>query len=416
MQEQNTEKKVASPRWSNNTKLVVALTFVAILAGILVKFRNLIGPLLLAFVFSYLVYPLIEKLHRKLNISWRLAVLIIYLLGVLILIGLIVWGGIALLDQLQSLIRFLQTSIAGLPNYINQLSHQVIAIGPFELDFATIDLRAVSNELTGMIQPLFSQVGSFIGSIASSAFSVIGWVLFLLLVSFFMVSETGGNAGRLIDIQIPGYPYDTKRLGVELSRIWNAFLRNQFLLIVFTVIVYSFLLGILQVRFFFGLALLAGMGRFVPYVGPAIAWTTYGLVSYFQGFTVLGLTPIWYVVLVIGIAVIVDVMIDNIVTPTLMADALKVHPAAVLVTVLVAANLMGVVGVLLAAPVLASAKLLGDYGFSKLFDLDPWRDFSTGQAPKRALFNLNHWRRKIEALWLKLREFLKNKKTKRNED
>ncbi|MCC6148449.1 MAG: AI-2E family transporter [Anaerolineaceae bacterium] len=412
MQEQNTENKVASPGWSNNTKLVVALTFVAVLVGVLVKFRNLIGPLLLAFIVSYLVYPLIEKLHHKLRIPWRLAVLIVYLVGVLTLIGLIVWGGIALIDQLQSLIRFLQISIADLPNYINQLSHQVIAIGPFKLDFETIDLRAVASELTKVIQPLFSRVGSFIGSIASSTFSVISWALFLILISFFMVSETGGNADRLIDIQIPGYPYDTQRLGVELSHIWNAFLRNQFLLIVFTVIIYSFLLGILQVRFFFGLALLAGMGRFVPYVGPAIAWTTYGLVAYFQGFTVLGLTPFWYVVLVIGIALIMDVLIDSIVTPILMADTLKVHPAAVLVTVLVAANLMGVVGVLLAAPVLASAKLVGDYGFSKLFDLDPWRGFSTNQTPKRLSFKLDRWRQKTRMLWLELREFLKNKKNR----
>mgnify|MGYP007094548547 FL=1 len=57
--EQNTVAEIKSPRWSNNTKLVVALTFVAILAGVLVKFRNFIGPLLLVFILSYLVYPLI---------------------------------------------------------------------------------------------------------------------------------------------------------------------------------------------------------------------------------------------------------------------------------------------------------------------------------------------------------------------
>ncbi len=397
--EQNTVAEIKSPRWSNNTKLVVALTFVAILAGVLVKFRNFIGPLLLVFILSYLVYPLIEKLHRRLKIPWRIAVLLIYLLGLFVLIGLMVWGGIALLEQIQSLIRFLQTAISNLPSYINQLSRQVITIGPFELDFRTLDLRDWTNQLIGMIQPMFSRLGSIVGGLATSAASVVGWALFILLVSFFIVSETQGNVGRLIDIQIPGYSQDTKRLGVELSRIWNAFLRNQLILIALTVIVYTLVLGILQVRFFFGLALLAGLARFVPYVGPAVAWTTYGLVSYFQGYTIFGLSPIWYVVLIIGISVVIDSLIDNVVTPTLMADALKVHPAAVMVAVLMAASLLGVIGILLAAPVLASAKLIGDYAFSKMFDLDPWKKFPSEQNARLAASDLNQWRKRI-AIWL----------------
>jgi len=406
--EQNTVAEIKSPRWSNNTKLVVALTFVAILAGVLVKFRNFIGPLLLVFILSYLVYPLIEKLHRRLKIPWRIAVLLIYLLGLFVLIGLMVWGGIALLEQIQSLIRFLQTAISNLPSYINQLSRQVITIGPFELDFRTLDLRDWTNQLIGMIQPMFSRLGSIVGGLATSAASVVGWALFILLVSFFIVSETQGNVGRLIDIQIPGYSQDTKRLGVELSRIWNAFLRNQLILIALTVIVYTLVLGILQVRFFFGLALLAGLARFVPYVGPAVAWTTYGLVSYFQGYTIFGLSPIWYVVLIIGISVVIDSLIDNVVTPTLMADALKVHPAAVMVAVLMAASLLGVIGILLAAPVLASAKLIGDYAFSKMFDLDPWKKFPSEQNARLAASDLSQWRKRIASWLARFRKGQKN--------
>lgn len=397
--EHNPSTELESPHWNNNTKLVVAFTFVAILAGFLVKFQNFIGPLLVTFILSYLVYPLIEKLHQRFKISWRLAVLLVYLLSFIILIGLAVWGGLALVEQIQSLIRFLQTAISNLPSYINQFSHQVIEIGPFELDFSKLDLRDWTNQLTGMIQPMFSRLGGFVGSLATSAASVIGWLFFILLVSFFIVSETQGNAGKLINIQIPGYSQDIKRLGIELSRIWNAFLRNQLVLMVLTVIIYIFVLGILQIRFFFGLALLAGLARFFPYVGPTVAWTTYGLVAYFQGYTIFGLSPFWYVALIIGLAVVIDVVIDNVVIPALMADALKVHPAAVMVAVLMAASLLGVIGVLLAAPVLASAKLLGDYAFSKMFDLDPWRKSTSEQSEKLAISDFGEWRKRI-AGWL----------------
>jgi hypothetical protein len=49
-----------------------------------------------------------------------------------------------------------------------------------------------------------------------------------------------------------------------------------------------------------------------------------------------------------------------------------VHPAAVLVAAIIAANLIGIIGLLLAAPVLATLKLLAGYTLRKLLDQDPW--------------------------------------------
>jgi hypothetical protein len=51
---------------------------------------------------------------------------------------------------------------------------------------------------------------------------------------------------------------------------------------------------------------------------------------------------------------------------------LRVHPAAVLVTALIAANLIGILGVVIAAPFLATITLLGRYTMRKMLDLDPW--------------------------------------------
>lgn len=394
--EKNLPVTQKTPRWNSNTKLVVALTFVAILAGCLIKFREFLGPLLLGFILTYLAYPIVEFVHRRFKIAWKLATFLLYIFGVIIILSLLVWGGIALVEQVQSLIRFLQNAIDNLPAFISQLSRQVIRFGPFELNFQTLDLRDWVNQIIGMIQPMFSKLGSFVGSLASSAVSVIGWLLFVILISFFIVSESGGNPGKLFNIEIPGYTHDVRRLGIELSRIWNSFLRGQLILILITILIYSFLLGVLQVRFFFGLAILAGLARFVPYVGPAITWTTYGLVTYFQGYTVFGLTPWGYVLLVIGISIVVDSMIDNIVTPSLMAGTLKVHPAAVLVAVLMAASLMGIVGILMAAPVLASGKLIGNYAYRKMFDLDPWEGQPELEKQPSPV-DWNRWKENIQA-------------------
>jgi predicted PurR-regulated permease PerM len=128
----------------------------------------------------------------------------------------------------------------------------------------------------------------------------------------------------------------------------------------------------LGVHYAISLAFLAGLARFVPYVGPAVNWTVLVLVSYFQVFKLLGLSPLYYTLLVLIVALVIDQIFDNIVSPRILSDALKVHPAAVLVAAIIAANLFGILGVVVAAPILATAALLWKYIMRKMLDLDPW--------------------------------------------
>ena len=237
-----------------------------------------------------------------------------------------------------------------------------------------MDIDTATDQLLTNVQSLFGKIGSFAGSFASGAASTFGWIAFIVLISFFVLSETGGNPERFIHVSIPGHQEDVKKMGSEMSRIWNAFLRGQMILMVLTVIIYTALLGSLGVRFFYGLALIAGLARFVPYLGPTITWIIYSLVCLFQARTVFGLSPVMYTVLVVGLSLIIDGTIDAMVTPRILGGAMKVHPAGVLIAAFVGVNILGVVGVVLAAPVLASLLLLSRYSMRKLFDLDPWEN------------------------------------------
>jgi len=374
------ESVSSSPRWGNTTKLVVGLTLVAIVASFLVRFQNFVAPLILAFMLSYLLYPVADWLRVKAHISWRVVVSTIYLILILSLAGLLAWGGLALLEQAQSLIRFLERAINSLPEYLSQLSTMALQIGPFQADFTEFDLGTISEQILRSVQPLLNGAGTLVGSIASSTATTIGWVLFVIVVSYFILAETEGIPGRIIYLRVPGYQQDFERLGRELGNIWNAFLRGQIVLIVLTVLVYSLMLGIMGVRFYIGLALLAGTARLVPYIGPAVAWSAYGLVAFFQVIP-FEMSQWGYVLMVVGTAWLIDVIIDNLVTPRVLADALQLHPAAVLLAALIAVSLLGLMGIILAAPVLATLLLVVRYAARKLMDLDPWADVRTAPPP-----------------------------------
>lgn len=371
-----TDPEKNSPLWSSTTKMVISLALSALLVVVLIRFSNILGPLIMSLVLTYLLYPLSNFFRTKLKISWRLSVSIIYLVLLILILGLMTLGGFAIFEQVTSLVKFIQTEIVNLPEYLGNLSSQKYMLGPFTIDFSTLDLTQFGNQLIGIIQPVLSRLGTIMASIAGGAASTIGWMFFALLISYFLLSESRGTKSEFLKISIPGYEYDARQLGVELGRVWNAFLRGQLLIILLTIGIYTIILGSLQVNFYLGLALIAGIARFVPYIGPVIAWTTYALVALFQGSTIFNLQPFAYVLIIVGISWITDVVMDNLVVPRVMGDALEVHPAGVMVAAIVFGSIFGIIGIILAAPVLATAQLFGNYVFNKMFDIDPWREIA----------------------------------------
>jgi predicted PurR-regulated permease PerM len=325
-------------------------------------------------------------------------VAIVFILMILVIGGLTTVTGLAIANQVQSLISFVQRFISNdLPKIASELSTQTYQIGPFIFDFTQYNFTQFTDQLLSTLQPLLSQAGSLIGNFATGAAGLFGWILFVLLVTYFLLNESGQMAMRFVNIEIPGYGEDIRRAGIELRRIWDTFLRGQLLIVILVMITYSIVLTITGVKFSLGLAILAGFARFVPYLGQATVVVTAGLVALLQGGNYFNLQPVFYALMIIALIFTIDFIFDNLVNPSLLGRTLGVHPAAVLIAALVAAQLIGIIGLVLVTPVLASLKLLVHYVSRKMLDMDPWADLGTKGTPV-----ISPWQpisRRVKAWW-----------------
>jgi predicted PurR-regulated permease PerM len=352
--------------------MVVGLAIVVVLAGLVVVFRNLIGPLLLAFILAFLLHPVSGWISRTIHVQWRLAVNLVYLVVLVILIGIITLSGLAIVQQAQSLISSIERFIQTLPELVSDLSSRSFGIGPFRFDFSQLDLQSVTNQLLAIVQPMLGQAGTLLGRFAASAATTFSWLLFILIISYFLLSEAGHLRENLLHIEIPGYHSDVQILVKKLGATWDAFLRGQLVISLMVIVTYYLMLTILGTRLSIVIALMAGLARFVPYIGPAVTWTVTAIVVFLQGGNYLGLEPFAYTVLVVACCMLLDLVYDNMVVPRILGQSLGLHPAGVLVAALVLARLIGLIGVVLAAPVLATLLLVGRYVGRKMFDLPPW--------------------------------------------
>ena len=236
------EVPLNSPRWSSTTKLLVGLVMIGIFAFLLVRFQSLISPLLMILIISYLFHPLAALIANSLNISWKAAVGILYLSIFISVLGLLTVGGIGLVQQVQNLINQVESIITSLPALIEQIAGQVYQVGPFTIDMPVIIKSTLIQDLLSFVQPLLGRTGNLVGTVAGRAVQIIGWTFFILIVSYFIISESNGLTSNLIRIEVPGYSEDLRKLGSKLGRIWNAFLRGQIIIFVLAFVIYTILL------------------------------------------------------------------------------------------------------------------------------------------------------------------------------
>lgn len=392
-----------SPKWGWTTKLVIGLTLVAIALWLLVQFQNFLGPLITALILAYLIQPIAQFLQNKVKIPWRISVTLVYLLLVVSILGLLTLGGFALFEQIQSLIRFIERNLDQIPELVAEITAIDIEIGPFSFSPTVIDWDDIANEIVSAIQPLLGRIGGFAGAIAAGAVNIITWTVLIILVSYFLLAESGGVSGGVLKFNIPGYARDVERLSKELKRIWQGFLRGELLVVLFSMIIYTISLGIMGVQFFIGLSAIAAIGQLIPYLGAWVTWISFGLVALFQPTIPFGLPPGLYMIIVLGVSMVINNFIDQIIRTKVMAESLKVHPSLVLIGALIGVQLFGFIGIVIAAPIMASLKLFLNYIISKLSDRNPWEEIEVREPVEKP-----DWIKRLETRW---NNFIKSIKT-----
>jgi len=365
-----------SPPWSRNTKRTVGLILLALLALLVWRFRGLLGQIVVAGLLAYLLNPLIRWLARRTPLSRSAATLAVYVGLLLIaltaagLIGVTGFNQVAgLLGQLPDL---LDRAVALAADLLER-AQRPFAIGPFQFDLSALDWSTVEGQLGRLVEPALSGGQRIVTGLAGGAISVVGWLAITFTLSIYLALDFPRLGSDLASIaRQSGYAADFDRLLGELNSIGNAYLRGQALLGLVVGALTWILLTAIGVHNAFALGLLSGVLEVVPYFGPILSAVAAVLVAFFQPENYLGLGQVPYALLTLGVMFLVQQLEGNFIVPRVMGDALNLRPLTVLIAVLIGGTLAGMLGIILAAPVAAAIRVLGQYTWRKLLDLPPF--------------------------------------------
>lgn len=365
-----------SPEWNRTTKTIVAIVGLIIAVILLWRFQSLLQQVVIAAMIAYVLNPIVKIIDDRTPLKRSPTIILTYITILILIIAAFTAIGVAAYNQAVSL-------IAQLPNLITQginlLQESItnpepwISFGSFEFGIDDLNFDTVQDQLIGLVEPLIGRGGQLASSLAGLTFRLLGNFLFIFFVSIYLaneIPELGNYVGRFA--APPGYRKDAERLLREFGRIWSAYLRGQIVLGIVIFIVVSVTLSALGVQNALALGALAGFLEFVPNLGPIISTVVAMGVAFFQPENYLGLTTTQFTIAVLVLMFLIQQIENNILVPRIVGDALDLHPLLVIIGVFMGGSVAGILGAVLAAPVLASLKLVTIYAWRKLFDLPPF--------------------------------------------
>ncbi|HVV68939.1 MAG TPA: AI-2E family transporter [Gammaproteobacteria bacterium] len=321
--------------------LVLILLVIILLFWWLGKF---LAPVLISIVIAYLLDGLVRKLQRW-KFPYFLAVNLVFLLflgslilGLLVLLPLIWDQSANLLNELPVKVKQIEVFVTDLaqryPSYISKAEIQKW-IASFQSDFARVGKVALTISIS---------------TISNVVMLVIYLVLVPLMVYFFMKDRDA--ILRWLTLFLPKKRQLTNEVWQEVNQQIGNYIRAKILEIIIVAIAATIAFLFLGLNYAVLLGFLVGLSVLIPYVGVIIVTVPVVVVGYLQwGFH----ADFVYLVIVYSVLMIVD---GNILTPLLFSETLKLHPAAVIIAILIFGNLWGFWGIFFAIPLASVCKAL----------------------------------------------------------
>jgi predicted PurR-regulated permease PerM len=314
-----------------------------IVAFILLIFK-ILAPFFIGIVIAWLLDPCVKFLNKR-GINRVAGTCIVYVVMLVILYLAITSIFPVLLDQINEFIATLPSVFDEVIKWTNGFVDRFKDISFIDVETIKADLISSINSIVGSLtQDIPQTIVKFIRGM----FSTLGVVALGLMIGFYLLFDFD-NAGKVLLSLLPSrFRKDVISLFIDANdSIFNYIKGTLFTsLIIFILSAVIFTFTGLKAPLLFGL--ICGVTNIIPYVGPYLGAVPAVIVAFTQG------VPTGIIV-IISLAV-VQFIEGNLIHPLIMSKAMKLHPVTILIGLLLFGYFFGVLGMIIATPLIAVIK------------------------------------------------------------
>ena len=341
--------------------MIVAIVFLGTILlrewGIFTFIKTLLrvmSPFFIGFVLAWLFDPAVKKLQSK-GMPRIAGSLLIYALFLTILV-------IFMRVLVPTLYTQINELVGNLPSIFNDVKSEVNKIFESLNNMNGIDLTNVKLKMFSTLEKWFDNFTTSLPEVTlnfiTSFFSSLVTIAFGLIIGLYMLFDFDSIAGHLVNILPDKFEEDAHRLIGNISREVRKCVNGTITVatMVFICDSIGFALVGLQAPILFGL--FCGLTDLIPYVGPYIGGICAVIIGFSQS-TFIG-------VMTLIICVIVQIIENFVLQPIIMSKTMKLHPVTIIIGLLIFEHFFGIVGMILATPIIALIKVIYYFVAEKL--------------------------------------------------
>jgi predicted PurR-regulated permease PerM len=338
------------PRW------LVALAVIGLAGFLVYALRSVLTPIAIAFGIAYVLDPLVDKFERM-KLPRALGIVIV-LLGAFTIIALFFVITIPLI------VSDLGDFFSGLPDKLASLEESLRPT----LESAGIQIPHSVSEAIELLQAQSGEEGSgdFAKDAVGTAMGVVEWALggtlsvigaifgavVIAVISFYLLYDFDHIVAAIRDLIPQRVRPFVVEVSSEVDRTMSRYIRGQLLVMLILGTLYAVLFSIIGVKLAILIGIIAGALSFIPYVGSATALVL-ALLMCLLDFDGSWSKMLW----VAGAYALIQILDGFLITPKILGGRVGLAAVWVLIALMIGGALFGFLGVLLAVPAAAVAKV-----------------------------------------------------------
>ena len=336
--------------------LTIYITYISIpFILIIVNFINyLITPFLIAFTIAFILQPLVVIIQKPLK-KRGLAVMVV-VFSFIIVLSLSVYS---VLPYLMKEVRVLAERMPEILLELETICNSFAA----KFDFLPDAYQPTFNNIKIFIGNYFEKFSSLPGKVIERIISYISYLVLVPIILIYFLLDYEKILCSLRDYLINNNRLRFKNYLGELNQTISSFVRGTFLVMVIMAIVFSIVFIIIGLDFAIFFAIVIAITNVIPYLGPYLGGVLpvlYALIS----------SPARAITIIIIIFIIQELE-NNLLSPYIHSRRIKTHPLIVILFLLLFGYLFGIVGMIIAVPVLAIVKITIKYYLPNMRKIKP---------------------------------------------
>ncbi|MGI6330123.1 MAG: AI-2E family transporter [Bacilli bacterium] len=312
----------------------------------ILKIFKILLPLFFGLVIVWLLEPSVKYLVNK-GVNRVLGTIFIYVL----MLSFLYFGFIAFfpmfLEQTNEFIQTLPDIITAIAEWANRFLENFRHLSFLDIDLIKGD---IVDYLNGLITSVTTEIPETIINFITSLISTIGIFFLGLIIGFYLLLSSEDVSKSLLTLIPKKKRTSLESLFKDINYILYSFVKGTALIGFIVFLVSSVIFSLIGVKTPLLLGLICGLTNVIPYIGPFIGGAIATIVALTQSFP-LG-------ILTMSLYTIVQTLESVVLQPLIMGRTMRLHPATVLMGLIVFGYFFGIIGMIFATPIMAILRTL----------------------------------------------------------